>query len=60
MVRRIFLRGTTLFRPGCVSLRDSLCGVALFMPIGYYASAQSLDSLAGTKNRDSRKLNKLI
>ena len=29
----------------CVSLWDSLCGVVLFMPIGYYASAQSLDSL---------------
>jgi hypothetical protein len=28
-----------------VSLHDRLCDVALFMPSGYYVSAQSLDSL---------------
>ena len=33
-----------LFRPGCVNLQDSLCGVPM------YASAQSLDFLARTKN----------
>jgi hypothetical protein len=33
-----------LFRPGCVNLQDSLCGVRP------YASAQSLDFLARTKN----------
>jgi hypothetical protein len=33
-----------LFRPGGVNLRDSLCGVQS------YASAQSLDFLARTKN----------
>ena len=34
---------TVLFRPGCVNLRDGLCGVPL------YASAPSLDFLAGQK-----------
>ena len=33
-----------LFRPGCVNLRSRLCGVPV------YASAQSLDFLARTKN----------
>src|SRR6185369_4867888 len=33
-----------------VSLRGRLCGVALFMPCGYYASAQPLDSLDLAKN----------
>jgi hypothetical protein len=33
-----------LFRPGCVNLQDCLCGVPS------YASAQSLDFLARTKN----------
>jgi hypothetical protein len=34
-----------------VSLRDSVCGVALFIPYGYYASVPSLDSLELTQNR---------
>jgi len=37
--------GTRLFRQGVVANRIALSGVALFMPIGYYASASSLDSL---------------
>jgi hypothetical protein len=36
---------TRLLRNICVSHRDSLCGVALFMPFGYHASVSSLDSL---------------
>jgi hypothetical protein len=39
-----------LFRNICVSLRDHSCGVALFMPYGYYASSLSLDSLDLAKN----------
>jgi hypothetical protein len=40
-----------LFRPGCVSLLDLLVRrSAVYAPRGYYASAQSLDSLARTKN----------
>ena len=35
---------TVLFRPGGVNLRDCLCGVPM------YASSQSLDFLARTKN----------
>jgi hypothetical protein len=35
---------TVLFRPGCVNLKDCLCGVP------WYASAQSFDFLARTKN----------
>jgi hypothetical protein len=40
-----------LFRQIGVSLRDHLCGVALFIPCGYYASERSLDSLDLTKNK---------
>jgi hypothetical protein len=40
-----------LFRHLGVSLRSPLCGVALFMPFGYYASAGMLGFLDLTKNR---------
>ena len=39
-----FHPGTVLFRPGSVNQRACLCGVPV------YASAQSLDFLARTKN----------
>jgi hypothetical protein len=46
-----FLFGETrLFRNLGVGLRNPLCGVALFMPIGYYASAEFLDRLDLAKN----------
>lgn len=34
---------TVLFRNLCVNLQNALCDVALFMPIGYHASAEFLD-----------------
>jgi hypothetical protein len=40
-----------LFRHLGVSLRYPLCGVALFMPIGYHASAGMLGFLDLTQNR---------
>src|SRR6185369_13230181 len=45
----ILLKGAVLFRPGCVSLRNRLCGVALFTPLGATPPPGSSTALPGRK-----------